>query len=90
MNLAQVKSKLEIPQLDLNTAKNLAGESTEWMRHWDNDRRIAVSIHKDLVAELKADKNIASLALQHEIRKGDQGDYQSYRIVKYAPAEETL
>ena len=90
MNLAQVKSKLEIAQLDLNTAKDLAGNATEWMRHWDNDRRIAVSIHKELVADLKSDPSIGSLALQHEVRKGDQGDYQSYRIVKYSPAEETL
>lgn len=90
MNLPQVKQKLDIPQLELNTAKDMAGNNTEWMRHWDNERRIAVSIHKELVAELKADPKINSLGLQHETREGEQGTYESYRIVKYTEAEETL
>lgn len=90
MNLPQIKAKLEIPQFELNTAKNEAGENTEWMRHWDNDRRIAVSLHKDLVAELKANPKIGSLGLQHETRQGELGSYESYRIVKYTEAEETL
>ena len=90
MLLSQIKTKLEIPQLELNTAKNMAGENTEWMRHWDNDNRIAISLHKDLVAELKADKNISSLGLQEETRQGDKGDYLAVRIVKYTPAETIL
>lgn len=90
MLLSQIKTKLEIPQLELNTAKNMAGENTEWMRHWDNEKRVAVSIHKDLVAELKTNPKINSLGLQHETRDGEQGSYESYRIVKYTEAEETL
>lgn len=90
MKLADIKTKLEIPTFNLNTAKNEAGEATEWMRHWDNERRIAVSIHKDTVAELKKDSNIASLGLQQETRKGEQGPYEAYRIVRYNDAEETL
>lgn len=90
MKLQDIKTKLNIPTFELNTAKNEAGEATEWMRHWDNENRVAVSIHKDTVAELKKDSNLGGLGLQHEVRKGEQGDYQAYRIVKYAPAEETL
>lgn len=90
MDLKQIKAKLEIPQFELNTATNEAGDKTEWMRHWDNERRIAVSLHKDTVAELKANPKINSLGLQHEQRTGELGTYESYRIVKYSEAEEVL
>jgi len=90
MTLNEVKAKVGVSQLELNTATDADNNPTDWMRHWDNDNRVAVSIHKDLVGELQADSNINSLGLQTETRKGDKGDYTAYRIVKYSPAEATL
>lgn len=90
MTLAQVKEKLGLKALELNTANDVDGKPTDWMRHWDNENRVAVSIHKELVSELKADANISSLGLQKETRTGEQGEYTAYRIVRYTPAEETL
>ena len=90
MKLADIKSKLGIPQFNLNTAKDAEGNNTEWMRHWDNDNRVAVSLHKDTIAKLKADPNIDSLGLQEAVRTGEQGDYTAIRIVMYNPAEEVL
>lgn len=90
MNLQQVKEQLNMSSLELNTANDIEGNPTEWVRHWDNNRRIAVSIHKDLVKEIKEDSNLQGLGLQEEMRNGEQGDYMSYRIVKYKPAEITL
>lgn len=90
MTLAQIKEQIGINQLELNTATDKDGNATEWMRHWDNDNRVAVSIHKELVGELKADANISSLGIQKETRQGEQGDYTAIRVVRYSPAEETL
>lgn len=90
MKLSEIKSKLGITTFDLNTAKTEAGEPTQWLRHWDNERRISVSIHKDTFTELKSLGDKAALGLQHETRTAEQGDYASYRIVKYADAEFTL
>ena len=90
MNLAQVKTELGIPTLQLNTATDAAGNKTAWMRHWDNENRVAISLHKDLIAEIKANPAIDSLGTQVETRTGSQGEYQAVRIVKYNPAEETL
>ena len=90
MNLQQIKTELDIPSLQLNTANDAEGNPTSWMCHWDNERRIAVSIHKDLVAELKEDPSSESLGLQTTDRMGEQGAYKSHRIVKYTPAEEVL
>ena len=90
MTLTQVKDKLDIPQLELNTATDKAGVKTDWMRHWDNDNRVAVSIHKELVADIKANPTMTSLGLQSETRNGSKGAYTAYRIVKFKPAEATL
>jgi len=90
MTLNEVKAKVGVSQLELNTDTDADNNPTDWMRRWDNDNRVAVSIHKDLVGELQADSNINSLGLQTETRKGDKGDYTAYRIVKYSPAEATL
>ncbi len=90
MTLAQIKEKIGISQLELNTAKDKDDNDTPWMRHWDNDNRVAVSIHKELVQELQADANITSLGLQTEKRTGSKGEYTAMRIVKFNPAETTL
>lgn len=90
MKLQEIKSQLEISTFELNTANDIDNNPTEWMRHWDNNRRIAVSIHKELVAELQKNSEISSLGLQHEERTGEKGKYDSYRIVKYAPSEVQL
>lgn len=98
MNIAQIKSTLGFPELALNTATNADGtplkdengKEGQWLRHWDNDSRTAVSIHKDLLTEIQADSTINTLGLQTETREGEKGNYTAKRIVKYAPAEFTL
>lgn len=90
MNLSEIKAQLNISSLDLNTATDTEGNKTAWMRHWDNNQRIAVSIHSDLVKEIVATPTLTGLGLQTETRKGEQGDYTAHRIVKYTPAEITL
>lgn len=83
--LKQIKSNLGITELNLQFAQDLEGNKTEWLRHWDNDRRIAVSIHKDLATELAADKAgaINNLSVQFQQRSGEQGPYDAHRIVRY-------
>ena len=90
MKLQDIKSKLGIPQFELNTALDINNKPTDWLRHWDNENRVAVSLHKELFDELKADTSIDSLGLQTETRTGSKGEYTAIRIVKFAPAEFTL
>lgn len=81
---------VKIAQFQLNTANDTAGNPTEWMRHWENDARVAVSIHKDTLKEIKDNPKTTRLALQQDIRSGEKGEYVALRIVKYTDAEETL
>lgn len=89
MDITEVKAKLGYSSLQLNTAMDKDNKPTDWMRHWDNDARVAVSIHKDTVAAVKSDATL-NLGLQTEQRTGDKGAYTAYRIVKYSEAETTL
>jgi len=87
MTLSEIKDKLDIQVLELNTANDADENPTNWMRHWDNDNRVAVSIHKDTIAAIQESPSSSNLGLQHETRTGEKGDYDAYRIVMYKPAE---
>ena len=90
MNLAQIKSQINIPSLQLNPSKDKDNNPDGWYRHWENDTRTAVSLHKDTVEAIKADPELNSLGLQSEKRAGAKGEYTAYRIVAYTPAEIVL
>lgn len=80
--------------LTLNSATTKEGLETEWMRHWNNDSRIAVSIAKKTVELIQAkDPKAEHLVLQgpEERASTESGQvYQAYRIVAVTPAEITL
>lgn len=102
-NLAEVKRTLGVETLALNTPKNDDGTvqidkktnlPTKWMRHWDNARRVAVSVHADTVAIIQANGPEAQhLVLQgpeEVLAEESQTMYTRYRIVAVTPAEVTL
>jgi hypothetical protein len=96
MNITEIKTELNIGVLNLNTATNDKGEPLDkdgkpnlWMRHWDNDNRVQVSIHKETVAAIQAG-TATTLGIQTESRTGSKGEYTSKRIVMFTPAELTL
>lgn len=86
MDINEIKTTLGYSALNLNTAEDADGKKTEWMRHWDNDNRIAVSIHKDTISAVQAG-TATTLDIQTETRTGAQGEYTAKRIVMYTPAE---
>lgn len=89
-NLVEVKRELGVDVLNLNTVTTASGEKTEWMKHWDNSNRVAILVHKDTLAKIKADSNIASLGLNTQVKQGAKGEYTAKTIVVYKEAEETL
>ena len=92
MTLAEIKKELGYSTLELNQSQDAEGQKTDWFRHWDNNKRVAVSIHKDTLEKLKKNPNsTASLGLQSEMRQGAKGAYTAYRIVEYTTQpDETL
>jgi hypothetical protein len=89
-NLAEVKRELGVETLSLHTVTTASGEATSWMKHWDNSNRVAVLIHKDTLAKVKADGGITSLGINTQMKQGAMGEYIAKTIVLYKEAEETL
>lgn len=88
--IAEIKGQLGYAVLNLNTALDKDNQPTEWMRHWDNTNRIAVSLHKDTLAKIQSNPSMPNLATQLETKTGAQGDYTAVRIVAVAEAEVSL
>lgn len=88
--LAEIKDVLGYNALNLNTVTTVSGEKTDWMKHWDNNSRVAVLIHKDTLAKVKANGAIATLGINTQIKQGAKGEYVAKTIVAYTEAEETL
>mgnify|MGYP003587791820 FL=1 len=90
MNIQEIKTKLGVQTLPLNQVVTETGERTSWFKHWDNDRRIAVLVHADTLALIKANPAMSSLGLNTQTKQGSQGEYTAITICNYKPADETL
>ncbi len=90
MNISEIKNKLGVQTLPLNNVTTATGEPTVWFKHWDNDNRIAVLVHADTLALIKADPAIATLGLNTQTKQGSQGEYKAITICNYKEADETL
>ena len=90
MNIQEIKTKLGVETLPLNQVVTETGERTSWFKHWNNDSRIAVLVHADTLALIKADPAMSSLGLNTQTKQGSQGEYQAITICNYKPADVTL
>ena len=89
-NLSEVKRDLGVEVLNLNVVVTDKGEKTAWYKHWDNSNRIAILVHKDTLALIKAQPTMSTLGLNTQKKQGAQGEYVAKTICIYAPADETL
>ena len=89
-NLSEVKKELNVQTINLNTVSTEAGEKTSWMKQWDNEGRVAILIHKDTLAKIKANPSISTLGINTQVKQGAKGEYTAKTICVYADAEETL
>ena len=93
MNIQEIKTKLGVETLPLNQVVTEAGEPTSWFKKWDNDTRIAILIHADTIALIKADPAMSSLGLtapQTKMSKASGQEYTAIYICNYKPADVTL
>lgn len=97
MDIQEIKATLGVARLGLDVATKADGtpattigadnKVTTWLRHWDNNKRVAISIAQDLYDEIKANPTgITNLALQAGTRTGSKGEYVTQRIIRYTPS----
>ena len=93
MDIQEIKTKLGVTTLPLNQVVTEAGEQTSWFKHWNNDTRIAILIHADTLALIKADPAMSSLGLtapQTKMSKASGQEYTAIYICNYKAADVTL
>ena len=90
MNIQEIKTKLGVQSLPLNQVVTETGERTSWFKHWNNDSRIAVLVHAETLALIKANPAMSSLGLNTQTKQGGQGEYQAITICNYKEADVTL
>jgi hypothetical protein len=91
--IADIKSGIGIPVLNLQRNMTKTGEKTEWLSHWDNDKRVRVNIHESTLqfAKENPDNNQFDIQTEDRISVETNLPYKSYRIVKYSTEiEDTL
>lgn len=87
--ISSIKSELGINVLNLNRAKTTNEEGnlveSNWFRHWDNEDRVAVSIHEDTMhfGIDNPDADVFQLQGPETRTSKNGGEYTAYRIVKY-------
>lgn len=82
INLLELKAILEVPTLNFNTIKDEQGSDTIFMKHWDEKRRVAIVLKKDLVTKLKVDIGL-EIVVEETIRKGKEGEYLMILVKEY-------
>ena len=93
--LAQIKSQLNIVSLDLQRSVDKEQKPTSWLRYWNNNTKMAVVIHQEVVDKIKANPNISTLAVKHEVKATKTGKaigsaYDSYIIINATSIEVVL
>ncbi|MHA3045533.1 hypothetical protein JSO61_009445 [Riemerella anatipestifer] len=86
VNIDEIKEKLKIISLTLNTAKDRNGYPTKFLRYWNNDERYSITIEKELVEKIKLNRNLP-LEIEKTIKKANLGFYTSFEILEYSEAE---
>lgn len=98
MNIQQVKAEIaakagiQLPNLQLvrQFDSNEDGTINEqapqpWLSHWDNDNRVRVTVHEDILAELRADPNFSGLAVRKDMVEANATRAGYIRFVLITP-----
>lgn len=82
MNIQDIKvaiatnAGIVITKLDLSTDPKEA--VPEWASYWDNDKRVRIVAHMDIVAKLMEDPKMEGLSFKKEVRTPEDKDKASY------------
>lgn len=87
MNIAQIKT--QIGQPILNMARQLDEQEVPqpWVSHWDNDNRVRVTMHDDVFNTILADKLFDKLAYKKEVVLANEKRAEYTRYVVITPKQ---
>lgn len=92
MNILQLKTdltaSLKVPITQLTMVRQFEEDKstpTPWLSHWDNDNRIRVTMHEDILKTLKENPKFPGLAYKKEIVEATEQRAAYTRIVVITP-----
>lgn len=89
MNISEIKTSIAsktgtvVTTLDFSRQKDDKGTPTEWLSSWDNDHRIRIVAHQEVIEKIKADKSFSGLATKYELvpQEGERLAYQQFVLI---------
>ena len=89
MNINEVKTVMshktgtQVTTLDFSRQKNEKDEPTEWLQTWDNDNRVRLVAHQDVIEKIKQDRNYSGLAVKYEEipQDGERKPYRQFVLI---------
>jgi hypothetical protein len=107
MNLSEIKTRLEVETLGLSYLRDEKGERaidtatnkpTQWLRHWDDDKRRAIVLHEDTLKLIKATPAMDNLGTKKSTKQPEGVDkegnpkkpYELVVIIAHKPVDEVL
>lgn len=64
MNIQDLKNSIGLPSLELERCLDEQDQPTQWLRHWDNENRIAVVMHEEVAQGIKQDPMRTDLVMK--------------------------
>lgn len=84
MNIQDIKvaiaanAGITITKLDLSTQLDEQKQPTEWVAYWDNDKRVRITMHQEVMEQIKADPKMEGLAFKKEVMVPADANKASY------------
>lgn len=64
---------------------------SEWVSHWDNDHRVRITMHEDIMNQLKANGAKSDLAFKYElVQPADKAAYHRFVVITPRDVEATF
>ncbi len=105
MNIQEIKAAISakcnttigtlamVRQFDESTdaAGTVTKVASPWVSHWDNDARIRVTMHEDIMASLKTNPLKSDLAFKYEhVKPADKAPYHRFVVITPKDVEATF
>ena len=83
MTIQDIKAKFNFPTLMMVRQFDIDGTRSEWLSHWDNERRIRLSMHENVAEAIKNNKLLSNLDYRiHEVEQnGERKPYTRIVVV---------
>lgn len=80
MNISEIKAKLGVTSIDFTRGMTQDGKATEWLKAWDNEKRVAIVAHQDVIAAAKTGSTSLIVKTEAKISTTNQQPYVQHVI----------